>query len=222
MVLSLNQDVEHAACTGERYTMSVRFMYALPLAVALLMPSNTNTACAHPFCIVPDRAVVVYENILYAMEPGTKIITERLTDKEFRIAGKLPDGVRLLSLLTTSQVQGLKGRTTLETWEKDEEKWKAVYFTVNNDKRISLVRGKPEDNAKWRGKEVGRRSIPPREDYVWWTYVFENVVNSDGEDRFITVSNEKTVIKDRQGIRMMLYPLVLLNPAQRMAPTNSG
>src|SRR5262245_48951639 len=124
-----------------RLVRGLRIACTLAIADALILACAARSASATgPFCVVPDRAVVVYENFVYVMEPGTDKITRRVYDDSYEKTVKmLPIGVRPMRRLNTSDAHGIKGTKALEAWmsEERDKKWKAEYLMATKDKRIS-------------------------------------------------------------------------------------
>ena len=104
----------------------------------------------------------------------------------------------------------LDGKNALGTQVARDDKEIMLYFSRSAGKGISLIEGNPKGNAIWRGEVVPRNVGPEeRNSYYRYFYLIEDVASGDPPNQYITVSSQATILKDRLGEGLELYPLTL-------------
>lgn len=169
-----------------------------------------------PCCVMPDRAIVLYREELYVMAPGTLRILEYLPEgRVSQIAGRLPVGVQSVTNLGGGEIRGGRKRIHLSTvFAREGGKPEGMLLAPTKEGRIAIAEGKPEDLTVWQDKLVRSRRMPPGgppwdADYEWKSYSLQCIAEGPHQNRFITVSKEKVIIKSSYGAPMEFWPLVL-------------
>ena len=192
--------------------MLFRSLPVWSLVVAVFLPSTARAAFGSAsVSVVPDRAIVLYASELYVLDAGTRVLIEYMRSKrDAKILGKLPESVREVTNLGGGEIPGGGKRIYLITSLKVDNRRTLSYLEPTKDNRITLVEGKRDDHANWRNRLVQTRHMTPdRADYEWNIHIIATAGAESDKGRFITVSNEKKLIKDRQGNPLTIYPLVL-------------
>jgi hypothetical protein len=161
-------------------------------------------------CIVPDRAIVLYRDELYVLAPETRLILERRPEKrDAKIAGTLPESVQSVTNLGGGEYR--KGGPTIAiiTAFISEHQPINFYLIPTQVGRVALKQGKGQDYLFWQDKLKRSRRTVENADYEWNSFTLQCIAEGPHKNLFLTVSEEKVVIEDRQGQPLELWPLVL-------------
>jgi hypothetical protein len=155
-------------------------------------------------CVVPERAIVFYDNKLYVAEPGTSVIAKFDNDEAFaRIAGRLTHEVQLVRTLSATVAKGSRDMVAVRTPFARDGLDALYYFSPTDDGGITLIEGKKEESSLWRDERLGGRGLPDD------SHTEDHALEEPRTGRFILVSKDETVIKGRDGMPLTLHALTL-------------
>ena len=155
-------------------------------------------------CVVPERALVFYNKVLYVAEPGTCVITKFDNDESFAgIIGKLTPQIHLVKKLAASVAKGSRDIVAVRTRLTIDGADASYFLSPTEDGGHTLTKSASDEGALWRDDLVDAKGLP--DDSHTYDYTLEHARLG----RFIVVSSKETIIKDRDGKPLTLHALVL-------------
>jgi hypothetical protein len=184
-------------------------LYQVVVFFLLLMQSCLISHGVHAagfsgrICVVPERAIVFYDNKLYLAEPRTAVISKRNKEEAFvGITSRLTDQVQLIRTLSATVAKGSHDTVTVGAVLKLDGADAYYYSSPTTDDGVTLIKGRAEEGALWRDEKVGGRGLPDD------SHTQDHTLEHARVGRFIAVSSEETVIKERGG-NLTLHALKL-------------
>jgi len=161
-------------------------------------------------CLATNRALVLYQGQLFAMESGSCKFTEYMKAKRYEsIVNKLPPEVMIISALSASRHKDKSGEIheVVEYRHYENKKEVTWFMLAETDQVIRLVKDMPDSTKGlyWNPSTVSGEHV--KDSY----HIFNiTIATEESPVRYIDVSKEPLVLmNDKTKEEIRLYPLVL-------------